>query len=366
VLTELSKRIRKDSIVTFRIKRIESILSKLDREATMQLDSMGDIAGCRCLFSSDAAVLEMVKRLEKKFIVKKRRDYISTPKTDGYKAYHLYIESPINNQKLVEVQIRSLESHNWATLVEIVDVLFGKKIKEGQKDEKLERFLFLISKVKLLTIEEKEEIIELEKEYQIYSKLTNLFTKNFIVVRKGWISLVSETNETYFIIEVDENKTTHLFSHSNYDSAEKDYFQKFTDNIGSNVVLIHVDEVNFKKLCRAYSNYVLNSHSFLEQWSIIIFDLVGFYINSKNRKKSKYYIKYYYQNVEEENKQIENELEELNLFYSPNISFTSKKKIDEWVQELKERRKIKAKSDLAIKKLEKQIPKTFFEVLTQP
>ena len=46
-ISELSRKERKDSIISFRIKRIESIISKIGREPTMALGNMGDIAGCR-------------------------------------------------------------------------------------------------------------------------------------------------------------------------------------------------------------------------------------------------------------------------------------------------------------------------------
>ena len=34
------------------------------------------------------------------------------------------------SKKVIEIQIRSLEQHNWATLVEISDLLFQSKLKE--------------------------------------------------------------------------------------------------------------------------------------------------------------------------------------------------------------------------------------------
>ena len=36
-------------IVTYRVKRIESILSKIERQPKMQLARINDIAGCRCI-----------------------------------------------------------------------------------------------------------------------------------------------------------------------------------------------------------------------------------------------------------------------------------------------------------------------------
>lgn len=71
----LSRNERKDGIVSFRIKRIESILSKIKREPTMALGNMGDIAGCRIILYSDTALHNLAKSINHKYIVKNFNDY---------------------------------------------------------------------------------------------------------------------------------------------------------------------------------------------------------------------------------------------------------------------------------------------------
>ena len=71
---ELSRQIRHDSITTYRIKRIESILSKLHRfdgttAEKIELDRMWDIVGCRVIMNSKIKVYQLFELLEKEFDV---------------------------------------------------------------------------------------------------------------------------------------------------------------------------------------------------------------------------------------------------------------------------------------------------------
>ena len=45
-------------------------------------------------------------------------------KDSGYRSIHIYVKDH-QTQKPIEIQIRNKEQHNWATLVEIVDLLYG-------------------------------------------------------------------------------------------------------------------------------------------------------------------------------------------------------------------------------------------------
>ena len=58
-LLKTARKIDKQSIVTYRIKRIDTIIEKLRRfrdnkNGNMQLSRMGDIAGCRCIMTSSS------------------------------------------------------------------------------------------------------------------------------------------------------------------------------------------------------------------------------------------------------------------------------------------------------------------------
>lgn len=81
-------------IIASRLKRIESIKNKLQRQDTnsMRLTQMQDIGGCRMILSSIEELNE-IKRLFEKFKnkkeIKKIEDYIQNPKRDGYRGIHI-------------------------------------------------------------------------------------------------------------------------------------------------------------------------------------------------------------------------------------------------------------------------------------
>jgi len=92
-LNKEAQKIDKESVCTYRIKRIESIVSKLGRYK-MPIYRMNDIAGCRCIMTSDKDVIKLFKRLQKTkeklpFKFELRNNYIEAPKEDGYRSIHL-------------------------------------------------------------------------------------------------------------------------------------------------------------------------------------------------------------------------------------------------------------------------------------
>ena len=82
-----------------------------------------DIAGVRiiCSFISDIYnVVNVLKQHEDLRIVKVK-DYIQTPKPNGYRSLHLIIEMPVNLTNRVEyvkaeIQIRTIAMDFWASL----------------------------------------------------------------------------------------------------------------------------------------------------------------------------------------------------------------------------------------------------------
>lgn len=134
VIEKMSFKVDKECICTYRVKRIESIISKLKRLPQMQLQRAEDIAGMRCIMTTEANVYKLFDNLLKKesklpFEIKNYHDYIKEPKETGYKSIHVNVQLR-NDSRRIEIQIRSIQQHNWATLVEITDQIFGIKLKE--------------------------------------------------------------------------------------------------------------------------------------------------------------------------------------------------------------------------------------------
>src|SRR3989338_9308813 len=150
-LKSVSKKIDSNALSAQRLKRVPSIIKKLNRsydgnKPTMKLTQMQDIAGCRVVMSN----VKLANELYQKYYIKgdlkhkkvNEKDYISHPKTDGYRSIHLVYRYSSDKGKeeynglLIEVQIRSKLQHLWATAVETVDFFTSQAIKsnEGQVD----------------------------------------------------------------------------------------------------------------------------------------------------------------------------------------------------------------------------------------
>lgn len=93
ILCSLNK--NKKNIITYRIKRFESIIGKLYRYPKMNLSRMWDIAGCRIIVDSNDDVYSFKRRIENnsQIIIKKEYDYIKNPQEEGYKSLHLFFTS---------------------------------------------------------------------------------------------------------------------------------------------------------------------------------------------------------------------------------------------------------------------------------
>ena len=121
-LRTVSKKLDKNSLAAQRLKRTSSITAKLrrryhGRNPSMELTQMQDIAGCRAILSNVSLAKRLVDEeyLRKKGDLKHKlvgmKDYIASPKPDGYRSIHLIYSyrSDKKNKKrydglLVEIQ----------------------------------------------------------------------------------------------------------------------------------------------------------------------------------------------------------------------------------------------------------------------
>ena len=114
--------------VKSRIKSPESIVKKLRRHGhEVTIESMqqhlNDIAGIRiiCSFTSDIYQIAQMISNQSDVKVLTVKDYIASPKPNGYKSYHLVVLIPIflsdgRVDTKVEIQIRTIAMDFWASL----------------------------------------------------------------------------------------------------------------------------------------------------------------------------------------------------------------------------------------------------------
>jgi putative GTP pyrophosphokinase len=151
----LSKTQAQKSIVVQRIKRLESIILKLQRHPTMELSEMQDIGGVRVILPDMDALDIFTENLfhrSKVIKLKKTKNYILEPKSDGYRSVHYLLElknkrldiAPFENL-IVELQVRTMLQHCWATGVEIAGIINNKHYKTGDWDTDWGQFFLLLS-----------------------------------------------------------------------------------------------------------------------------------------------------------------------------------------------------------------------------
>ena len=116
-----------DSIKS-RIKTPRSIIGKLKRRGypislQSMMENLNDIGGIRviCPFIEDIyTVADMLMRQDDLTLIEKK-DYIQTPKPNGYRSLHLILEVPIflserTQPVRIELQLRTIAMDFWASL----------------------------------------------------------------------------------------------------------------------------------------------------------------------------------------------------------------------------------------------------------
>lgn len=266
----------KNAIITYRIKRIDSIISKLLRLEKTQLPRIEDIAGCRCILTNNEQVYKLKELLEKELHIKSdRNDYIATPKSDGYKSLHLIVQTKDKESRPIEVQLRCEKDHNWATLVEITDIVYNTKIKELGNNKELGKMLLLLSDgFENLNSNKLVELINLIMSTDFIKKINSVFVSNSINIRKQWSQIEGRKDRNFYLIEVDKNNNSFINSYENFNEAERAYFEKFKKNRSHNIVLTHIPNAKFERISKAYSNYTLTYHSFFNDLSLKCKELV--------------------------------------------------------------------------------------------
>lgn len=154
------------SSIKTRLKSFDSIIEKLQRKELPMDDfdvieqNLNDIAGVRviCSFPEDVYMLAEALLKQDDIRLLERKDYIASPKANGYRSLHLIVEVPIflaQEKRLmkVEVQLRSIAMDFWASLEHQL-----KYKKELENTEELTRELLECAEVSAALDAKMEEI----------------------------------------------------------------------------------------------------------------------------------------------------------------------------------------------------------------
>lgn len=286
VLTRNARAVNQWTFTSGRLKRMESIAFKLQRQqGKMDLNQMNDVAGCRAVLWQIGQVPRLIARLEKHFVsggpFKPRLyDYIQLPKPDGYRGIHLAVQYQSKNPKhadwcgkRIEIQIRSTLQHAWATAVEAVDLFANEKLKLGQGNKSWARFFALASSTFARlenssivpgTPESDSERIEELRSLWLSLKVPHLLA--------GWVTAVGLSHSVegaHYLLTVDTNQKT-----LNVTPFGPPYLAEATTayavaeaedrrNPDRKSVLVAVDEID--QLKQAFPNYYADTRDFLKE-----------------------------------------------------------------------------------------------------
>lgn len=143
--------------VTQRLKREPTILDKLRREPTLALATMQDVGGCRAVLDSIDEVRRVQRRLSKRRPPTRVSDYISDPRSSGYRGVHLIV---VYDDRSIEVQLRTRVMHEWAITVERLSGRLDTDLKSGVGPAPVLELLEVISQA--MALEEEGAVVEPE------------------------------------------------------------------------------------------------------------------------------------------------------------------------------------------------------------
>jgi ppGpp synthetase/RelA/SpoT-type nucleotidyltranferase len=290
-LGRASKKIDKEAVVVQRLKRVPSIIKKLNRAQTqtMKLSQMQDIGGCRAVLSN----VSLVRKLSDLYTNKRKsrglkhkkvneKDYIKNPKPDGYRSIHLIYRYKSDKKStydglLVEIQIRSRIQHAWATAVETVDLFTKQAIKSNEgRPEWIEFFKLVSSAFALMEGEApvpgtptdprelKREIKKRVGELRVFQKMEK-WTKAITIIEPK----MKELHFFLLVLDVSEQDKERLEIRGYLKDAERtatDQYLEAEKNQGTDpnkdVVLVAADSID--ELRKAYPNYFIDTSHFLE------------------------------------------------------------------------------------------------------
>ena len=273
-------------IVVERLKRLPTIIKKLNRFKDMRLSSMQDIAGVRIVVKN----LDQLEKAEKSIIrwkgllKNKTKDYVKCPKPDGYRGKHFIFK---HDGMFVEVQLRTVAQHVWATAVETTDMFHETSIKMGEDDTYWSDFFRNVSGAFAMIEDgsrktsQKEfskkcaEIKKITKKYKILHSIETM--KLSEEINKIMMKEDKKGVGRYVILNLDYKKKkcdAYVFKEDHYQKAVKKY-QDLEKNLKKeqNVVLIAINDI--KEIEEAYPNYALKLDAFQRLLAFLLPDLLS-------------------------------------------------------------------------------------------
>lgn len=281
-LRQRARKVYEHALVAQRLKRVPSIVSKLQRFTTMNLSRMQDIGGCRAVVDTAPQVRRLraiyaKSKQQHEFVSEK--DYIADPKASGYRGIHLIYRftsqwTPEHKGRMIEIQLRSRLQHAWATAVETAGTFLQQSLKSSQGSERWLEFFSLTSSA--FAIMERAPLVpgtptaESDLRSQIVEMASDLEVKRTLGAYAQALKIAEETskkNAFYFLLSLipaQGSLTVFSYKRDQLELATSHYLEiekTQAETSGSQSVLVAVDSLS--ALRRSYPNYFLDTQVFM-------------------------------------------------------------------------------------------------------
>ncbi|EEW10063.1 MULTISPECIES: RelA/SpoT domain-containing protein [Vibrio] len=274
-LEQCAQEVDSKALIAQRIKRVPSIVGKLNRFPSMRLDRMQDLGGCRAVVSSINDVYKVVEKIKNTrfmHVLKNEKDYIKEPKASGYRSYHLvYAFQNKKYEKLnglqIEMQIRTAVQHSWATAVEVVGAFTDQSLKSSQGNKRWLEF-FKISSNYFQELEKGKRFRSAPEDLKVICEELNV--NRFVQACAVTANHIDKENNqwaSYFLMEMNPQEGyIHVTSYPTnmLKKAGEDYLeaeQRCKDIDGAEAALVSTNNLN--NLRNAYPNYFADTRTFM-------------------------------------------------------------------------------------------------------
>lgn len=281
-----TKQVDKDGLVAQRIKRLSAIELKLRLIPDLRLAQMQDIGGCRAVVRSIRAVNQLhslYRQTQFKHGLVHFDNYIQSPRDSGYRSIHLVYryrsdKNPAHNDLKIEMQLRTLLQHAWATAVETVGTFKQQSLKSGVGDEEWLRFFALMGSV--IALKERTPLVsdtptdgnELVRELKEYVEGLDVVghLRGYRLLLDN-VPLGTFKGLSYFLLQLRPREGRLLitpYQRRESEEASRQYLEaerqaRFDFAEERDAVLVSVDSM--KALRAAYPNYFADTRRFVNE-----------------------------------------------------------------------------------------------------
>ena len=288
-LRQRSASICEHPIVAQRLKRVPSILAKLQRFPRLKLSRMQDIGGARAVLASTGEVAELRElylRSRMKHELIRQKDYMAEPKVSGYRSLHLVYRyssdrKPMYRGLQIELQLRTRLQHAWATAVETVGTFLGQSLKSSEGRQDWLRFFELMGSgfalveggplasnvpddpdTLLREARAAARRLQVRERLRAYGAALKVIERNVELRGPAHYLLVLDPSQ--------ESLAITAYADRKLADATRDYLEmeKSLAGTGGETVLVALDSL--ESLKGAYPNYFLDTRTFVEEMDSLL------------------------------------------------------------------------------------------------